>query len=285
MLFNIPSPTHEAVIPFIHKKIFVKRDDLIHPYISGNKWRKLKYIIQQAKLEKKNHLVSFGGAYSNHILALSTVGHIHGLVTTGIIRGDEFIDNEVLKHCRSYGMQIIHVSRNAYRNKLAIFQHFFRADDQAFFIDEGGMHEAALLGVDELLDEIDTRQFDHIFTACGTGTTICGLAQRALHPLLHGVLIIKTTKEHFVKEQAIMKYAKHPIILYDQFHHNGYSKKSPPLLTFIKEWNTINQVKIEPIYTGKVAYAIMTMIQKNEISYNDHILLLHTGGILESAII
>ncbi len=133
------SPEEEVYFPPItaHLKLFIKRDDLIHPFISGNKWRKLKYNLHQARDTHKNHLVTFGGAFSNHILATAAAGAKFGFKTTSFIRGEQ-ANNELLALCKLYGMKLVPVSREAYKDKNEIYKEYFMHDDEAYFLDEGG---------------------------------------------------------------------------------------------------------------------------------------------------
>ena len=117
--------------------VFIKRDDLIHPMISGNKWRKLKYILKKAVAENKTHLVTFGGAYSHHLLATAAAAAKFGFKSTGIVRGEE-INNDTLFLCRLHGMELLFTDRESYRDKPGLFNKYFGNDSNAFFIDEGG---------------------------------------------------------------------------------------------------------------------------------------------------
>jgi len=150
-------------------KVFIKRDDLIHPVISGNKWRKLKYILKKARAEKKTHLVTFGGAYSNHLLATAAAAAQFGFKSTGIVRGEQ-VSNDTLFLCRLHGMNLLFTDRETYRDKAGFFKRYFINDPDAFFIDEGGASAEGARGCSELIDELPG-EYDHIFCACGTGTT------------------------------------------------------------------------------------------------------------------
>src|SRR3978361_173092 len=142
-------------------KVFIKRDDLIHPFISGNKWRKLKYILKQAAAQNKTHLVTFGGAFSNHLLATAAAAAKFGFKATGIVRGEE-VNNDTLFLCRLHGMNLLFTDRESYRDKSALFNKYFAGDADAFFIDEGGASAEGAKGCSELLHEL-TQSYDHIF--------------------------------------------------------------------------------------------------------------------------
>src|ERR1700744_6484106 len=174
--FEIFSPVQQIQNELFDKqglKVFIKRDDLIHPMISGNKWRKLKYLLKEAQAEKKTHLVTFGGAYSNHLLATAAAAARFGFKSTGFVRGEE-VNNDTLFLCRLHGMNLIFADRESYRDKPALFNKYFADDKEAFFIDEGGASALGAKGCSELVDEL-TETYDHIFCACGTGTTAAGI--------------------------------------------------------------------------------------------------------------
>src|ERR1700744_2054581 len=173
---EIYSPIHQIQDPLFDEQglsVFIKRDDLIHPIISGNKWRKLKYVLNRAQVEGKHHLVTFGGAYSNHLLATAAAAARFGFKATGFVRGEE-VNNDTLFLCRLHGMDLQFIDRDSYRDKQALFQKYFGGDDGAFFIDEGGASAEAAQGCSELVDEL-TEEYDHLLCACGTGTTAAGI--------------------------------------------------------------------------------------------------------------
>src|ERR1700748_2175762 len=152
---------HDKLFDERDLKLFIKRDDLIHPIISGNKWRKLKYLLKRAQAENKNHLVTFGGAYSNHLLATAAAAAKFGFKATGIVRG-EAVQNDTLFLCRLHGMELLFTDRESYRDKPALFKKHFAGNPRAFFIDEGGASAEGAKGCSELVDELkDT--YAHIF--------------------------------------------------------------------------------------------------------------------------
>ena len=194
--FEIFSPVHQIQDKLFDEqslKVSIKRDDLIHPIISGNKWRKLKYLLKQAQAENKTHLVTFGGVYSNHLLATAASAAKFGFKSTGFVRGEE-VNNDTLFLCRLHGMHLIFTDRESYRDKQALFDKHFADDPDAFFIDEGGASPLAAQGCSELIDEL-TEPYDHIICACGTGTTaagiINGITQHQLKTQFHGVPVLK----------------------------------------------------------------------------------------------
>ena len=157
MELQFNSPVEEIDDPLFRSKqvqVFVKRDDLIHPFISGNKWRKLKYLLKKAAAEDKNHLVTFGGAWSNHLLATACAGAKFGFKTTGIVRGEP-VKNQLLTFCGLFGMNLEFTDRASYRDKKALFYKYFRDEERALFIDEGGAGAEAGQGCSELISELD----------------------------------------------------------------------------------------------------------------------------------
>lgn len=261
--------------------LFVKRDDLIDPYISGNKWRKLKYILQKVNAEQKTHLITFGGAYSNHLVATAAAASRSGLKSTAFVRGEE-VNNEMLTLCKLFGMKLVFTDRESYRNKTALFNNRFGNNDKAYFIDEGGACAEAVFGCSEIIAELPD-QYDHIFCAAGTGTTAAGLLkgiQNAnLKTKLHIIPVLKGGA--FIKDE-IIKYTawSNHLHLHLDYHFGGYAKTQPNLINFIKEFTTKTGILIDPVYTAKMFYAIMDLQEQGIIKANDKILAIHTGGLL-----
>jgi 1-aminocyclopropane-1-carboxylate deaminase len=280
---DIFSPVHQIKnILFDDKglEVFIKRDDMIHPIISGNKWRKLKYILLQAQAQNKTHLVTFGGAYSNHLLATAAAAARFGFKATGIVRGEE-VQNDTLFLCSLHGMQLIFTNRESYRNKLALFKKYFADDVDAFFIDEGGASPEAARGCSELVNELG-QSYDHIFCACGTGTTaagiINGIAQHNLPSQFNAIPVFKNGD--FIKDEidklltAPTNYQMHA-----GYHFGGYGKTNHELIQFIKQFVIDTGILIEPVYTGKMLYALYDLAAKDHFKPGSKILAIHTGGI------
>ena len=261
-------------------KLFIKRDDLIHPIISGNKWRKLKYTLKKATAEGKNHLITFGGPYSNHLLATAAAAAKFGFKATGIVRG-EAVDNDTLFLCRLHGMHLIFVDRENYKDKPALFNAHFAADKEAFFIDEGGSSPEGAQGCSELIDEL-TETFAHLFCACGTGTTaagiINGIYNNALTTLFNGVPVLKGGE--FLKTE-IDKFTQAPsnYLLHTAYHFGGYGKTTPGLIAFVKQFVAETGILIEPVYTAKMLYAIYDLAANDYFKAGERILAIHSGGI------
>lgn len=281
---EIYSPVHQIKNKLFDEQgltVFIKRDDLIHPLISGNKWRKLKYTLQKASAENKAHLVTFGGAYSNHLLATAAAAAKFGFRSTGIVRG-EAVENDTLFLCRLHGMQLIFTDRESYCDKPALFNKHFGGDNDAFFIDEGGASPEGTKGCAEMIDEF-TQTYDHVFCACGTGTTaagiINGLQKNRLNTQFHAVPVFKNGG--FIRNE-IDKYLTAPANynLHADYHFGGYAKTDETLISFIKQFVADTGILIEPVYTGKMLYAIYDLAAKGYFKSGSSILAIHTGGLL-----
>lgn len=282
--FHIYSPEEQLHDPlFTEKKVnvFLKRDDMIHPFISGNKWRKLKYNIHEAQSLGKDHLVTFGGVWSNHLLATACAAAKFGFKSTAFVRGED-INSDVLVLCRLFGMKLIFTDRSTYREKRALFDKYFADDPQAIFIDEGGAGQNAVQGCAEIITEL-SRPYDHVICAAGTGATFAGL--------LHGMEISGVdTRCHCVPVLKGADFLKNDIHAYFntppsqyEFHENysfgGYAKTTDELLRFIGDFSSRTGILLDPVYTGKMMYALYDMIRNDHFPAGSSILALHTGGL------
>ena len=277
----IYSPVEQIFDPlFIEKKVevFVKRDDMIHPFISGNKWRKLKYILSNAESLKKKHLVTFGGAFSNHLLATACAAAKFGFKSTGIVRGEE-VQNDVLMLCKLFGMSLIFTDRISYRDKTLLYDAHFKHDPDAIFIDEGGAGELGVKGCEELMPELQ-EHYDHIFCAAGTGTTAAGIIKsiegREVSSQVHVIPVLKAGS--FLRTE-IEKYTGQTFEMHLDYSFGGYAKTTPDLLSFIQNFCRSTGILIEPVYTGKMFFALFDLIKKNSFSPGSKILAIHTGGL------
>lgn len=277
------SPVHQIKSKLFDEQgltVSIKRDDLIHPIISGNKWRKLKYILKQAQAEEKTRLVTFGGAYSNHLLATAAAAAKFGFKSTGIVRGEQ-VNNDTLFLCRLHGMDLLFTDRESYRDKPALFKKFFKNDPGAFFIDEGGASPLGARGCSELVDEL-AETYDHIFCASGTGTTaagiINGITAHTLSTQFHPVPVFKNGE--FIKDE-IDKLLTTPANyhLHTAYHFGGYGKADDQLIEFVKQFVANTGILIEPVYTGKMLFALYDLAAKNQFAPGSRILAIHSGGI------
>lgn len=280
---EIFSPVHQIKNKLFDERdlfVYTKRDDLIHPVISGNKWRKLKYLLQEARRQQKKHLVTFGGAFSNHLLATAAAAAQFGFKATGFVRGED-VNNDTLFMCRLHGMNLIFVDRESYRDKQGLFKQYFGGDEQAFFIDEGGTSAEAVKGCSELISELP-QTYDHIFCAAGTGATaagiISGIIQNQLKTVCHVVPVLKNGD--FIGDE-IDKLLPTPANyqLHTDYHFGGYGKTTDELIGFVKQFVGGTGILIEPVYTGKMFYALYDLAAKNYFEPGDKILAIHTGGL------
>ncbi len=262
--------------------VTIKREDLIHPVVSGNKFRKLKYNLLQAKTENKKTLLTFGGAFSNHIAAVAFAAKASGFQSIGIIRGDELRDkideNPTLKFAQECGMQFEFVSREAYRLKseFSFLENLKQKFDDFFLIPEGGTNELAVKGCQEILTDEDT-QFNYICCAVGTGGTISGIINSALPH--QKVLGFPALKGDFLQDEIRIFVQNENWELITDYHFGGYGKVNEDLIQFINQFYLENQIPLDPIYTGKMLFGVMDLIQKDYFPAHSNILLLHTGGL------
>lgn len=277
------SPEEEVFYPLFKEKklkLFIKRDDLIHPFISGNKWRKLKYNLQEAEKSNKNHLVTFGGAYSNHLLATACAGAKFGFKTTAFVRGED-VDNEILTFCKIYGMNLIFVDRESYKDKQSLYENKFKGLRNTYFIDEGGAGKQAEMGCREIINELKNT-YDHVFCAAGTGTTSAGIINQIsllnmnttfnMVPVLKGGGFLKNDISPLLEKD-------HPYNIHEDYHFGGYAKTKPELIEFIKDFTKSTGILTDPVYTGKALYCMKDLAEKDFFKPNSKILMIHTGGI------
>jgi 1-aminocyclopropane-1-carboxylate deaminase len=283
---HFQSPVHEIREPLLAEKglrLYLKRDDLIHPFVSGNKWRKLKHTLQSAKQRTDSHLVTFGGPWSNHLLAAACAAASHGMHSTAFVRG-EAVQNYNLMLCRIFGMKLLFSTRESYRNKRVLFDAHFKDVAGAFFVDEGGAGPEAVLGCSELVAELP-QVYDHIFCAAGTGTTIAGLAkgvaEQRLPTRLHAACVLKNAEEIAL---VVSRHAADSLLtVHPDFHLGGYAKTTPRLLQFVAGFARSTGILLDPIYTGKMMLGIYDLIEKGFFNRGESILAIHTGGLTGAA--
>ena len=260
----------------------IKREDSIHPEISGNKYRKLKYNILEAKKLGFKKLLSFGGAFSNHIAALAAVGREFDFETIGIIRGEELQskinDNPTLKFAQSCGMQFKFVDRTSYREKNSgEFIEKIKNDFSDFYlIPEGGTNTLAIQGCEEILTKEDS-YFDFICCSIGTGGTISGLINSS-HPNQQ-ILGFPALKGDFFKKEIVKFTDKSNWELITDYHFGGYAKVNKALIDFINEFKKETTIQLDPVYTGKMMFGIRDLIKKGFFPEGSRILAIHTGGL------
>nr|WP_315222386.1 pyridoxal-phosphate dependent enzyme [uncultured Flavobacterium sp.] len=262
--------------------VTIKREDLIHPFVSGNKFRKLKYNLIQAKAEDKKVLLTFGGAFSNHIAAVAFAGKEQGFKTIGIIRGDEIIskieENPTLKFAQENGMEFEFISREKYRLKAetAFLEDLKQQYGDFYLIPEGGTNELAVKGCQEILTPEDA-VFDYVCCAVGTGGTISGLINSALpHQKILG---FPALKGDFLQDEIRIFAENENWNLITKYHFGGYGKVNLELIEFINAFFEEKEVPLDPIYTGKMVFGVMDLIDKKYFPEDSKILIIHTGGL------
>lgn len=286
MKIPIPNaPIHPINSPILNRKKIqwdVLREDLNHPLIMGNKFRKLKYNLIQAQKEGSKTLLTFGGAYSNHILATAAAAHSFGFNSVGIIRGEELANktlNPTLKQAQSLGMKLEFVSRENYRIKHTkdFLNQYQQKFEKAYILPEGGTNELAVKGSEEILSPA-TSSYDFITVAVGTAGTISGIIRAANEQ--QKILGFPALKDSNFLHNEIKKYTLR--LNYDfinAFHFGGYAKINLELITFVNRFWKEHQIPIEPIYTGKMFWGINQMITENYFPQGSRILSVHSGGL------
>ena len=287
-----PSPIQEVTSPLLTAKglkLFVKRDDLNHPVVSGNKLRKLKYNLAEAKAQQHHTLLTFGGAFSNHIYAVAGAGKIFGFKTIGIIRGEAHQPlNPTLAFAKANGMHLHYMDRETYRNKSsAKVQSDLQEQFGAFYtLPEGGTNALAIKGCEEIIQEIDM-PYDVVCCPVGTGGTVAGLiAGSNANQQVIGFSSLKGNfLENEVSELLDQYGAKnlHNWQIQNDYHFGGYAKVKPNLTNFIEAFEKAHQIPLEPIYTGKMFFGIVDLIEKDHFKKGTVILALHTGGLQGNA--
>nr|WP_115877634.1 pyridoxal-phosphate dependent enzyme [Lutibacter oceani] len=267
--------------------LFIKREDELHPFISGNKYRKLKYNLVEASNQNKKTLLTFGGAYSNHIAATAAAGFQFGFKTIGVIRGEELANNieevlkknPTLKFASEHNMQFYFVSRSEYRNKTS--KEFIDDLKQKFgdfyLVPEGGTNKFAVQGCKEILTKTD-EFYDVICSAIGTGGTISGIInstkkhQKVIgFPALKGDFLQNEIKKYVLTNKNWS--------LNTDYHFGGYAKVSEALIHFINKFKNETGIPLDPVYTGKMLFGIVDLIKKDYFETGTKILAIHTGGL------
>ncbi|MBS1685179.1 MAG: 1-aminocyclopropane-1-carboxylate deaminase/D-cysteine desulfhydrase [Bacteroidetes bacterium] len=288
---HLPAPTPLQLIrePSIAERgveLWLKRDDLTHPEIQGNKWRKLRYNLVEAREEGHDTLLTFGGVYSNHIAATAAAGRQFGFKTIGIIRGEPTdTATETLLTAARHGMRILWMDRAQYRMKddpdsieslrVQLGRHYY--------IPEGGTNLLALPGVIEMVNEIK-EDYDYICTASGTGGTLAGIVaglygrRKAIgFSVLKGQDTLTPTVAQLVSDYTEQQFDNWHIT--SDYHHGGYARVTPALIDFIRQFKRDQLVQLEPVYTGKLLYGLYDMIGKGDFPRGTKIIAVHTGGL------
>lgn len=290
-----PTPLQPISDPLFEKKriqVWIKREDLNHPDIQGNKWHKLRHNLASALEKGQTELLTFGGAYSNHIAATAFAAKEYGLKSIGLIRGDELADNpqrwsHTLKLASENGMQLIFLNRQEYRkrNDASFLQTLQERYPNAFILPEGGSNALAVLGFESLMQNLQEQcpQWTHLYTAVGTGGTLAGLVKYASPYSGRKILGVATLKEaDYLLPQISQWIGKTEVVdweLLTQYHDGGYGKLSENLRLFKSRFETDYDVPLDPVYTVKAFHAFYQQLQQGEIPPGSNVVLLHTGGL------
>ena len=276
---NIPvQKISNAVLERKGISLYMKRDDLIHEEISGNKWRKLKYNLLKARQQQKSLVITLGGAFSNHIAATAAAGREFGIQTKGIIRGEEIKSiNPTLLKAKENGMELEFVSREYYRerNEDWFKKEVLERHDNAYYLPEGGANYLGLQGCTEILNEVNI-DFDFVCTSAGTGTTASGIGlslvgkQKLLvFPALKGGAFLQ---EDIAKQlywatlnDDMVSDVMSKIIFHNDYHFGGYAKINFELIQFMRDFYSENKIKLDPVYSAKMVFGIYDLIAKRSL--------------------
>lgn len=266
-------------------EVWVKREDLLHPEVSGNKWRKLIGNLRAARAAGKDCLLTFGGAYSNHIYATAAAAQEAGFRSIGVIRGEEHEPlNPTLQFARDQGMQLVYMDRSTYRKKheAAVLDQLRQKHGDFFMIPEGGSNVHALEGVREMMEEIP-QEYDYVLCACGTGGTLAGIVS-ALPEGMQAIGVSALKGGEFLYGDASRLAGmgeegfRRKAHIWTDAHHGGYAKTSPELIAFMQELYKETGLKTDPVYTGKALYALAQKAQQGILPAGSKVLFIHTGG-------
>ena len=279
------TPIAEIITPESTKagvRLLIKREDLNHPLVSGNKWWKLKYNLEAAIRSNQNTLLTFGGAYSNHIYATAAAAHELGLKSIGIIRGEETKpQNHTLAFAESQGMKLHYVSREAYREKTeaAFIQNLHDRFGDFYLIPEGGTNELAVKGCAEFARQLNNEaEFDYLCLPVGTGGTIAGMIEGFDDStMIIGFPVLKGA--NFLEEEIRKHTSKKNWQLMYEYHFGGYAKVSNELKEFMDQFEKQFNIPLDEVYTAKMMFGIMDLIKKKFFESGSTILGIHTGGL------
>jgi len=285
LIYSRTSKNFEIPLNFISNsshKLFVKREDLLHPHTSGNKYRKLFYNLRQAKDDKFDTLLTFGGAYSNHIAAVAAAGEEYGFKTIGVIRGNELNIKENLNPTLHFafdrGMKLHFISREEYRrkNEHELINKLEEIFGEFYLLPEGGTNQLAIKGCQEILVDED-EQFDLICVPVGTGGTMAGIIESSNTNQM--IIGFSALKGQFQREEIKKYTSNNNFKIIDDYSFGGYAKIDLDLIRFINDFKKKTGIPLDPVYTGKMMYGIIDLINKNKLKKNSRILAIHTGGL------
>jgi 1-aminocyclopropane-1-carboxylate deaminase len=281
----IPFQKSKVVPIFInykfHTTIDVLRLDEIHPVVSGNKWFKLKNYLFEAIANNKKTILTFGGPYSNHIVATAAASQYYKLKSIGIIRGERpKILSHTLQQALSYDMELYFISRNDYKEKVIPGEVLSSLDpNTVYIVNEGGYGKMGMLGAMEILEELNSNDYTHIIAAVGTGTMLSGIISAA-HPdqKIIGIPVLKDDSLE-LKIKALLPMERQRFQLIFDYHFGGYAKTSPELIQFMNNWYNQSGIPTDFVYTGKLFFAANDLLKKDFFPKGSKILIIHSGGL------
>lgn len=294
-IFQLPSPIERVQAKWADRagiELWLKRDDQIHPEISGNKWRKLKYHVERMRESGVERLLTFGGAFSNHLYAVAAAGQLLDFETVGIVRGDELNSrsNETLSHCADCGMRLKFVSREEYREKdtKAVKMELREEFGPCHIVPEGGAGFEGMNGCLEILSELPFKP-DRLAVSAGTGCTASGLLAGArdmrvqVFPAHADLDQMKTDINNLLyrffydQEAASDQYRLADI--QGGFHFGGFAKTPDKLIDFMRDFYSQTGIKTDPVYTGKMLYGVAELCERGYYSKGEKVIAIHTGGL------
>lgn len=287
-ILQLPSPLQKIQFPEWEQygvEVFFKRDDLIHTAISGNKWRKLYGHLQKFEAGNYQGILTFGGAFSNHIVAVAAACRQLKIPSLGIIRGKTDENNPALKYAAECGMELLPISRTAYRNKeLSELKIEYPEMNLDVYMEvpEGGGGAEGILGCKMITDEM-TISYDYIVAACGTGTTVAGLAQYVPdHVQITGVSVLKG--EDTLTDYIRTLTDKRNFEVISGYHFGGYARYTDELISFARDFTAKTDIPLDFVYTAKMVFAFADLLKKRFFPVGSRIILLHTGGLMNALI-
>ena len=284
MNFKLPSKIQELKLNIKNShniKLFIKREDLIHDVVSGNKWRKLNYNFKYIREKKIKKILSFGGAYSNHLHALSWLAKKNNIKSFGLVRGcKSSIENPTLSFCKKNKMNLFFLDRSTYRNNKynnPIFKTIIKSDENIFVIPEGGFNEFGIKGCEEIMNEVN-EYYDIICCSIGSGCTAVGIIKSlSFDQFFLGFSSFKNNSQ--IKNIISEKVKKINWEINSEYNFGGFGQVNEELKKFIKDFKNTYAIMLDPIYTSKLFFGLFDMISKNKLPKDSRILVLHTGGL------
>lgn len=267
-------------------KVFMKRIDLVHPVISGNKWYKTKYNIAEMMTQGKRTLLTFGGAFSNHIHATVSAGKNFGFNTIGLIRGEEHLPlNETLQYAVDNGMELHYVDRTTFRTRdTKEFTEWIKNRfGDVYILPLGGTNTIALKGCAEIVEQIDI-DFDYVCSAAGSGGTFAGIVsglsgskKGIVFPALKGGEFLGDVITNLVFQYTGKNFSNWSVNT--DYHFGGFAKLSKELVEFTKEFERLNGFELDYIYTNKMMFGISELIKSGYFKSGETIVAIHSGGL------